>query len=105
MSDERKPKGDSEVGYKKPPEHTRFKLGHCANPKGRGKGTRNEATVIREILSQRIKLPINGKVNPHPFQHLFHNLGSLHPVGEPSNTAQPFQRSFLARQCVGREES
>jgi hypothetical protein len=29
--------GDYEVGYRKPPVHSRFKKGHCPNPKGRPK--------------------------------------------------------------------
>ncbi len=30
-----------EVGYKRPPKHTQFKLGQSGNMKGRPKGTRN----------------------------------------------------------------
>lgn len=32
-----KKKADYEVGYKKPPVHTRWKKGQCPNPSGRGK--------------------------------------------------------------------
>ena len=43
-------KNDYEVGYGKPPRHTRFKKGQSENPKGRSKGTRNFATDVKEIL-------------------------------------------------------
>ena len=39
---------DYEVGYKKPPIHTRFKPGVSGNPKGRPKGTKNLATDLAE---------------------------------------------------------
>jgi hypothetical protein len=32
---------DYEVGYNKPPRHSQFKPGNCANPHGRGYGLMN----------------------------------------------------------------
>ncbi len=46
--------GDYEVGYKKPPIHTRFKKGQSGNPKGRPKGARNLRTELEEELQERI---------------------------------------------------
>jgi hypothetical protein len=34
---------DYEAGYGKPPKHSRFKKGVCANPRGRGKRERTGA--------------------------------------------------------------
>lgn len=51
----------SEVGYKKPPEATRFKPGESGNPKGRPKGAKNFATAIEEELKARITINENGK--------------------------------------------
>ncbi|HEY6767707.1 MAG TPA: DUF5681 domain-containing protein [Candidatus Sulfotelmatobacter sp.] len=50
-----------EIGYKKPPSHTRFKRGTSGNAKGRPKGSRNFATVFEQELKARIEVTENGK--------------------------------------------
>ncbi|MBE7204544.1 MAG: hypothetical protein INR70_43050 [Parafilimonas terrae] len=47
-----KPTGDYEVGYGRPPPHTRFKPGQSGNPKGRAKGARDVKTFLEEALRQ-----------------------------------------------------
>jgi hypothetical protein len=51
----------SEVGYKRPPEASRFRPGQSGNPKGRPKGAKNFATVFAEELTTRIVVTENGK--------------------------------------------
>lgn len=46
---------DYEVGYKKPPLHTRFQPGHSGS-KGRKKGRRNLKTDLLDELAERITL-------------------------------------------------
>lgn len=42
-----------DVGYKKPPAHTRFKAGQSGNPKGRKKGSISlEDVILKELLSK-----------------------------------------------------
>ena len=43
-----------EIGYGRPPEHTRFKKGQSGNPKGRTKGTKNFETDLLEELGEII---------------------------------------------------
>ena len=45
---------DYEVGYGKPPKHTRFQPGRSGNPRGRPKGTNNLKTDLIEELDERI---------------------------------------------------
>lgn len=50
-----------DVGYGKPPRHTRFRPGQSGNPRGRPKAARNTATIVREALTARVKLKENGR--------------------------------------------
>src|SRR5256886_11571782 len=58
------PRGKSngyEVGYRKPPQHTRFRAGRSGNPAGRRKGVRNLATDVKRILKVPVKVKENGR--------------------------------------------
>lgn len=52
---------DSQVGYGRPPEHSRFAKGRSGNPLGRPKGSKNIATVLNETLRQKITITENGR--------------------------------------------
>ncbi|MGI8568326.1 MAG: DUF5681 domain-containing protein [Methylocella sp.] len=54
-----KPRYD--VGYGKPPLHTRFRKGQSGNPKGRGNGTKDFATIFMKAMSQPVTINENGK--------------------------------------------
>ena len=49
------------VGYRKPPQHTRFRPGDSGNPGGRAKGVRNLATDVRRTLKGLIKVKEGGR--------------------------------------------
>ena len=53
-------KGDFEVGYGKPPRHTRFKTGRSGNPRGRRPGSRNLSTLLGEALNEPVIVAENG---------------------------------------------
>jgi|ERR1700730_9827670 len=46
--------GDYEVGYGRPPLHSRVQPGQRLNPKGRPRGSKNTATLITEELDRKI---------------------------------------------------
>ena len=54
--------GTYAIGYGKPPRAHQFKPGQSPHPEGRPKGSKNEATIIREILGQKIKIREGGKI-------------------------------------------
>ena len=45
-----------EVGYGKPPKHTRYKPGQSGNPKGRPKAAKGLHTLVRENLTQKVSV-------------------------------------------------
>jgi len=47
---------NKDVGYKRPPQNTRFQPGQSGNPRGRPKGRKNLATELSEELAERISI-------------------------------------------------
>jgi len=45
---------DYQVGYGKPPRHTRFKRGQSGNPRGRPRESKNLPTLLTEALNERV---------------------------------------------------
>ena len=54
------PLPDPNVGYKKPPRHTRFQPGQSGNPQGRPKGSRNFASAVKDLLGGKVRVVIDG---------------------------------------------
>ncbi len=52
---------DYDVGYGKPPLHTRFKLGQTGNPQGRPKGSKNLKTDLLEELAETMRITEGGR--------------------------------------------
>jgi hypothetical protein len=48
--------GASRVGYKRPPQHSKFKPGQSGNLKGRPKGALNLETDLMQELSEKITI-------------------------------------------------
>ena len=53
--------GNYEVGYGKPPRHTRFPKGRSGNPAGRPRGKKNLATLLSDALDQKIIVVESGR--------------------------------------------
>ena len=51
---------DYEVGYGRPPRHTRFVKGQSGNPRGRPSGTKNFTTLLNEALNETVIVTENG---------------------------------------------
>lgn len=56
MTTRKKPSSDYEVGFGKPPLHTRFKPGQSGNPKGRKKKSETMNDVVRRVFEEKVKI-------------------------------------------------
>jgi len=50
-----------DVGYGRPPVEHQFKPGQSGNKRGRPRGSKNEATILNDLLSRKININQNGK--------------------------------------------
>ena len=53
-------KDNYEVGYGKPPRHTRFAKGQSGNPRGRPSGAKNFTTLLSEALNEPVIVTEHG---------------------------------------------
>lgn len=61
MSKDQDRAGHYEVGYGKPPKHTRFQKGRSGNPRGRPRGSKGWITLVREAVSAKVEVRENGR--------------------------------------------
>src|SRR5712675_903798 len=60
MTDETSDDGFT-VGYKKPPQHSRFQPGRSGNPRGKQKGVRNLGSDVKRTLEVPVRLNEQGR--------------------------------------------
>jgi len=54
---------DERIGYGRPPKKYRYKKGQSsANPSGRPKGVKNEATILNELLEEKIQIRVGRRI-------------------------------------------
>ena len=54
-------KHDYEIGYGKPPRHTRFMKGQSGNPRGRPPGAKSMKTLLGKALNELVIVTENGR--------------------------------------------
>jgi hypothetical protein len=59
-----------DIGYGKPPEHTRFQPGQSGNPRGRPKGHKDWTTILTKLLNKKVRPTLNGKETPMTMQEM-----------------------------------
>lgn len=52
---------DYKVGYRKPPEHTRFKPGVSGNPKGKPRKNKTLQEEVQQVFNTKVPVTVNGK--------------------------------------------
>lgn len=50
-----------QVGYRKPPKHSRFKPGQSGNPRGKPPGAKNALTLLKQALLSSVLVKQNGR--------------------------------------------
>jgi hypothetical protein len=53
---------DYDVGYGRPPQHSRFKPGESGNPKGRASQSRNMKTILAKVLDEPVQMKVGGQL-------------------------------------------
>ena len=75
MADKKKPTGDYEVGYCKPPRQHQFPKGQSGNPGGPPKSKKRSKTDVSELLNEPVKVTAGGKEREmSPFEASFRQL-------------------------------
>ena len=121
---------DDNVGYGKPPKHTRFKKGQSGNPRGRPKRNqcRDSSSLMNEILDEPAIINVDGRPvkstkrkallrmvlkqategKPGPLKAVLELMNSDNDVElfEPDDTDKQLLRDFVERQqgSVSRDE-
>ncbi len=62
MADKKKPTGDNEVGYGRPPKAYQFPKVTSGNLRGRPKSKKSDLTDISGLLNEPVKVKAGGKV-------------------------------------------
>ena len=72
------------VGWGRPPRHTQFRPGTSGNPNGRPRGSKNFASVVKKVLSRRVKVTQGGSDKKMPTQEAFANLIAMRALAGDS---------------------
>ena len=93
---ERSEGGMYQVGYCRPPLHSRFKPGQSGNPKGRSRQSRNLRTIVKQVLSEDMQIRDGGRLRRMPaMEALVRTLRARVFKGDPKALASLI---LLARQ-------
>jgi hypothetical protein len=83
---------DYEVGYKKPPAHTRFKKGQSGNPRAKAKRSQDFASLLTEILDETVTMTEKGQPRQITKREaLVRRVIDRNVLGDPK-AMQPFLR-------------
>ncbi|MES2896053.1 MAG: DUF5681 domain-containing protein [Pseudomonadota bacterium] len=73
---------DREIGYKRPPRHSRFQKGRSGNPRGRPRGS-GVRSAAEKVLDRLVTATVDGEV-PLPGARWAEGLGTQRRTAENS---------------------
>ena len=77
-----------DVGYGRPPVHSRYKKGRSGNPKGRPKGAKSMKALLEEALSSSVTIVENGAPKKTELRSIiFRTLCAKAAKGDARSTA------------------
>jgi hypothetical protein len=83
---------DYEVGYKKPPKHTRFKKSQSGNPRAKTKRSKDFAALLTVILNEKVAVTEKGRPRQITKREAFvRQVNDRNLLGDPK-AMQPFLR-------------
>ena len=86
----------TDVGYGRPPVEHQFKPGQSGNKQGRPKGSKNEATILDELLGRKININQNGKTRRiSVLEGMFLKFAEDALKGNPKSAAFLLNRKLL----------
>ena len=75
------------VGYRRPPQHTRFKRGQSGNPRGRHKGTRSLSSLLEKMFFERVTIREGDRARCLPIiEVVLRNILARASKGDPRAT-------------------
>lgn len=78
-----------EVGYRKPPHHSRFRPGQSGNPRGRPRAAKGLKTIVRETMTARVPVrTATGEKKMSRMEAVLHKTVELGMKGNPRALAQ-----------------
>lgn len=99
--------GNYEVGYGKPPKHSRFRPGQSGNSRGRPRGSLNISTMLRRALCERVVVREKGKLRTFTkLDAAFRDAATKAAKGDPKSLQQLLAALRLfAQELAVNEES
>ena len=97
---------DYKVGYRKPPKSGQFPKGRSGNPKGRPKGSKNIASMFRQITGQMITVKENGREKTMTrMEAVLHQMTNRAMSGDPRTMKELIHLSRIFEEAEVQEDA